>query len=229
MRLYWIRHGQMEIRASARLDVRAINRFFNQEEQAGLSARGRAEAERVAARLAREKIDAIYASPLLRAHETALVSSVALGLPIQTAAAISELRTGHLPEESAAAAWVRAMMRAPGRPGVKRAVLGGTLIPLYFHAWRTGKTTGGETPAELRERVRSFYAALEAEHEPDARVALFAHGYLIFTLCRELAKSRLHRLALWRRAYIPNGAITEMTLERGELELVRYADAGHLR
>ncbi len=228
MRLYWVRHGQMELRASAISDPRAIDRFFNQEEQAGLSPRGRREAQLVAERLRGEAIDAIYSSPLHRARETAELSAEALGLSLTVTPAISELRTGRLLRESRAARFVELVSRAPLRASIKRGVLGATLIPLYFHAWRKGRTVDGESPADLEMRVKGFFAELEARHASDARLALFAHGYLIFTLVHSLASSRLARAALWRRPYIPNGAITQMELERGELRLVSYAEATHL-
>lgn len=228
MRLLWIRHGQMELRASARLDARAIDRLFNQEDEAGLSPRGRSEAARVASFLSRRGVDALYSSPLLRARETGEVAAAALGLPLTITPAISELRTGHLAAESKSAAWVRAMMRAPIPAPVKRAVLGGSLIPLYFYAWRRGRTIGGESPQALDARVRGLFDELERQHPRDATIALFAHGYLIFTLAHGLARTSVDRLALWRRPYIPNGGLTEMELDRGALRLVRYADARHL-
>lgn len=228
MHLYWVRHGQMELRASAADDPRAIDRLFNQEEQGGLSPRGRREAELVARHFERAGLDAIYASPLLRAKETADVTAGALGLDVSVTPAIAELRTGRLAEEGLAARWVRAMTRAPLRAEVKRAILGGSLIPLYFHAWRRGRTVGGETPAELDQRVRGFLGELEARHPPGARVALFAHGYLIFTLAHALARNPFARAALWRRPYIPNGSITHVRLEGPRLSVVRYADARHL-
>lgn len=228
MELLWIRHGQMELRASAAADPSAIDRVFNQEVEGGLSPRGRREAELVARELARDRLDAVYASPLLRASQTGEVTARALGLELNVTPAISELRTGRLAEDSLAASWVRAMTRAPLRAPIKRAILGGSLIPLYFYAWRAGRTVGGESPAMLEERVATFLAELETRHPPDARVALFAHGYLIFTLAHSLARTRIQRLSLLRRLYIPNGAITRMQLERGELRLVRFADVRHL-
>ncbi len=228
MRLYWVRHGQMELRASAVTEARQIDRLFNQEREGSLSPRGRREAERVAARFSGLRLDGIYASPLLRAKETAEVSAAALGMDVEITDAISELRTGHLDERSVAGRYVRAMLRAPLRPELKRAVLGGSLIPIYFHAWRRERTVGGETPAMLNARVNGFLRDLEARHEPDASVALFAHGYLIFTLVHSLPRSLAGRFQLVRRPYIPNGSITEMTLARGRLSLVRYADARHL-
>jgi probable phosphoglycerate mutase len=228
MRLYWFRHGQMEIRASQVADAAAIDRLFNQELEGGLSARGRAEARRVAERLRGERLDGLYASPLLRARETGEIAARTLDRELTITAALAELRTGHLAHDTWAARWVRAASAAPLRPTVKRAVLGGSLIPLYFHAWRRGRTVGGESPLELRQRVGGFLGELEARHPADATVALFAHGYLIFTLAHGLARTPWARAALWRRPHIPNGGLTEMVLERGALQLVRYADARHL-
>lgn len=229
MRLLWIRHGQMEVRASEVSDARSIDRFFNQEAEGALSPRGRREAEQVAARLRSDRLDALYASPLLRARETGEIAARALGMSVEITPAIAELRTGHLAHETWAATWVRAVTNAPLRPSVKRVVLGGSLIPLYFHAWRTGRTVGGETPEMLRSRVEGFLALLEERHAPSSTVALFAHGYLIFTLAHSLARSPLARANLWRRPYIPNGGFTEMELTRGALRLLRYADDRHLR
>jgi broad specificity phosphatase PhoE len=48
----------------------------------GLSVRGRAEVAAVAARLAGEKIEALYASPMQRTQETAEIVSERLGLPV---------------------------------------------------------------------------------------------------------------------------------------------------
>ncbi len=228
MELCWIRHGQMELRASAAADRAQIERLFNQEEQGGLSPRGRREAALVARCLARDRLDAVYASPLVRARETAEVTARELSMELAITPALSELRTGRLIDDSLAARWIGAMTRAPLRPRVKRAILGGSLIPLYFGAWRRGRTVGGETPAMLEARVAGLLAELEAEHPPDARIALFTHGYLIFTLVHSIAPTLLSRLALWRRLYIPNGAITRTELRGGRLHLVRFAETAHL-
>ena len=60
----------------------------------GLSAKGRAEIGAVAGRLAGEKIDAIYASPLQRTRETAEILSDRLALPIQYREDVIELDFG---------------------------------------------------------------------------------------------------------------------------------------
>jgi broad specificity phosphatase PhoE len=60
----------------------------------GLSARGRDEIAAVAARLAGETIDAIYASPLQRTRETAEILADRLGLPIQYREDVIEIDFG---------------------------------------------------------------------------------------------------------------------------------------
>ena len=60
----------------------------------GLSAKGRAEIAAVASRLAGEKIDAIYASPLQRTRETAEILSDRLTLPVQYREDVIELDFG---------------------------------------------------------------------------------------------------------------------------------------
>src|SRR5262245_21607814 len=60
----------------------------------GLSAKGRAEIGAVASRLAGEKIDAIYASPLQRTRETAEILSDRLALPVQYRDDVIELDFG---------------------------------------------------------------------------------------------------------------------------------------
>jgi len=60
----------------------------------GLSPRGRAEIAAVAARLAEEKIEALYASPLQRTQETAEILAARLGLPVQYREDVIEIDYG---------------------------------------------------------------------------------------------------------------------------------------
>ena len=60
----------------------------------GLSAKGRAEIAAVAGRLAEEKIDAIYASPLQRTRETAEILADRLALPVQYREDVIEIDYG---------------------------------------------------------------------------------------------------------------------------------------
>jgi broad specificity phosphatase PhoE len=229
MRLLLIRHGQMEIRASQAADVAALNRLFSAEVQGGLTERGRAEAGRVARLLAGRRIDAVMASPLMRAQQTARVTAEALGLDVAIHGGLTELRTGGLPAGTRAARLIDSLARSALPVGAKRALLSAISVPLYYDRWQRGLTEGGESPAEFHGRVDALFRELRERHAPDASVALFAHGYLIFTLSLRLSRSMRQRASVWRRPYIPNGAVTEIDLSRdGVATMIRYAEASHL-
>ena len=69
---YLVRHGEHGLQG--RIVAGRMNGI-------GLSPKGRVEAEAVAERLAREKIDAVYSSPLDRTRETAAILADRLALP----------------------------------------------------------------------------------------------------------------------------------------------------
>ena len=83
--VFLVRHGSHD-RLGRYLDGRVPG--------VNLSAAGEHEAERVAARLSREKIDAVYTSPLERARATAAPIAAALGMSLQVASALNEIDFG---------------------------------------------------------------------------------------------------------------------------------------
>ncbi len=86
-RLYLIRHGQSAGNAEGR---------FGGHGPTPLSELGRRQAERTAKVLAKEGINAIYSSDLLRAVQTAEPLAAALGLEIKTSPAFRERHVGVL-------------------------------------------------------------------------------------------------------------------------------------
>ncbi|MEW6775228.1 MAG: histidine phosphatase family protein [Bdellovibrionota bacterium] len=228
MRLLWVRHGQMDGRAGQQAGLDSINRLFNQEVEGALTVRGQREARAVAAHFSENPVHAVYSSPLLRARQTAEATAGALGHEVRVLGEIAEVRTGRLPEGSPEAWLVSALSDAPLPAGVRRFLLGGTLLPLYYRSWLAGRTEGGESPADLRARLGGAFSRLASEHPSDARVALFGHGYIILFL--SLALTEGSRFSALFRPYIPNGSITEIEMDGdGRLRLVRYAATEHLR
>lgn len=124
-----------------------------------LSARGRRQAEALAARLAEEAIDAVWSSPMVRAKETASIVAAPHGLPLSVDADLVEFDWG---------AW-------SGRP------FDGALeeeVTAVRARWRAGETDlapeGGESPARAALRAERFLARLGAA---GARAPLVvAHG-----------------------------------------------------
>jgi len=231
MRLYWVRHGQMEIRAHQAPDLASVDRLFNQKEQGGLSDLGREQAAKVAAHLAKQGLTAAYASPLIRARETGEVTARAVGLDLHISELIAELKPGHLPENAPLVRMLGSVIKSERIPfRVKRMTVGAALTPLYLHAWSRGRTEDGESPENLRARMYRILDDLRREYPSDAKVVLFSHGYLILLMSLELAAGRLARLSIWKKPYIPNGAITEVELGTvGAPKLLRFASAEHLR
>lgn len=229
MRLLFVRHGEMRVRPSEARDLATIQRLVNQELEDGLSDRGREQAAMVALTLRAHPVAAIYSSTMLRARETAAVSAAALRLEVTHLDELRELRPGRLPDGSPSARFARRVLAAPLPLALQRFLVGPTLIRAYYRSWRRGETIGGETPAELRMRTESAIGRIRAEQPDAGRVAVFAHGFLIRTLVRDLASGWEARAALARRVRLPNGSITELDVYPEGLRLIRFADARHLR
>ena len=88
MRLYFARHGESEA------NVQRIH--WNKPYGYGLTDRGRAQAEALAAALADTPFAALYCSPILRAAQTAQIVGRRLGLTPRVAAALREVDCGIL-------------------------------------------------------------------------------------------------------------------------------------
>jgi broad specificity phosphatase PhoE len=122
-----------------------------------LGSLGRAQAARLAKRLAPEGLAAVYASPLERARETAEPIGGAAGVAVRTEPALNEIDYGEwsgrtwddLGQDPAWGAWNAD--RAQGRP------------------------PGGETLGELQARVAGWLGAVRDRHAGE-RLAAVAHA-----------------------------------------------------
>jgi broad specificity phosphatase PhoE len=85
-RILMVRHGSTQLTAEDR---------FSGAEGVDLSDEGRAQARALAERIATERIDAVYASPLSRTRETAEILVAARGLPIEWRDGLKEITHGH--------------------------------------------------------------------------------------------------------------------------------------
>jgi probable phosphoglycerate mutase len=86
MRLLLIRHGQTPANVRGELDTAAPG--------PGLTYRGRAQANNIPGALLDERIDAIFASTLLRTHQTAAPLAHALALPVTVLPGVHEIEAG---------------------------------------------------------------------------------------------------------------------------------------
>ena len=125
-----------------------------------LSAAGNAQAQRLADQLASSPIQAVYASPLERARETAQPLAARLGLQVEIAEDVNELDfgewTGRTLEE----------LREIAEWGL-------------FNSFRSGaRIPGGELMPEAQMRIVRFLERAARRHA-DAHVAVVSHGDVI--------------------------------------------------
>jgi broad specificity phosphatase PhoE len=151
-RLLIARHGETDWNKQLR---------FQGHADPPLNETGRRQAAELAARLAREPIDAIWASPLQRARETAEIVAEPHGLAVELEPGLMEVDVG---------SW----------SGKTRAELE-ELYPDAFRRWVEvdgGWDPGwqdGETYEQMAERVRAAVERIAAQHA-DQTVLLVAHG-----------------------------------------------------
>lgn len=171
-----------------------------------LAPEGRQEAERVGARLATERIDAIYVTTLQRTAETAAPLARATGLTPRVEADLREVFLGD---------WEGGIYRkmvAEGHPATVRA----------YTEERWDAIPGAESGEHLADRVRAAIVRL-AEAHPDGRIAVFSHGGVIGEVMRQATGSRPF-------AFIgaDNGSISHIVVVGDRWLVRRFNDTAHL-
>jgi broad specificity phosphatase PhoE len=170
-----------------------------------LTARGRAQAERVAARLARECADAVavYASDLRRARDTADPIARALGLEVRTTPALREFDLG----------------RWEGK--TYKELFSEHRLWDHMRADPHFAPHGGESPLAVAERLCGALRGISDRHVGE-RVVVVSHGGALSLALGLLLDGDY---AQWRRV-MDNCAVSELTLD--PLALLRFNDTSHL-
>lgn len=143
-----VRHGET--------DWNRENRFQGHADPP-LNDVGRGQARALADRLAGERFDAVYSSPLRRAYETASILGSAHGVEVQKSDALREVDVG---------SWsglTRTEIEAKFPVGYGRWLE-------YGHGW-----DDGETYDELGDRVVAWFRQIAGAH-PGGRVLAVTHG-----------------------------------------------------
>jgi broad specificity phosphatase PhoE len=163
----------------------------------GLSSRGRDEATAVAERLAREQIEAIYASPLDRTRETAAILASRLDLPVAVRDDLIELDFGE---------WTGLtfdQVRNDER-----------WIP-----WRSCRSIaaipGGESWRQVQDRAVAALFDLRRRH-PAGAVALVTHGDVIRAA---LLFGLGMPLDLYNRIEVGTGSISTIRIEADQIRI----------
>jgi 2,3-bisphosphoglycerate-dependent phosphoglycerate mutase len=191
-----IRHGETDWNRQQR---------FQGQIDVPLNAAGRAQAERLARRLAHEPFDAVVASELQRARETA-----------EAAAAGRAIAADPLWREQAF--------------GILEGLDAPTIVAHHPELWTQWlrhdadyTPPGGESVRTFHDRVLQALRQVVRRHS--GRVAVFSHGGVLDMLWRASQRLSLHGP---RVCAIPNTGINRLRWHDGALEILEWADAAHL-
>ncbi|MBB1077177.1 histidine phosphatase family protein [Rhodoferax sp. 4810] len=198
-RIIAIRHGEtawnVDTRLQGHLDI-ALNDV------------GLWQAARVAQALADEPIDAIYASDLLRAWQTAQAIADIAACPLSPHQGLRERGFGEF--EGKTYAEIE------------------TTWPEMSLLWRKREPDwappGGESLATLRQRVFTTASALAAQHI-GGQIVLVAHGGVMDMLYRLATGQSLQAPRAWQ---LGNAAINRLLWTPDGFTLVGWADTSHL-
>lgn len=173
-----------------------------------LSEEGVWQAEQLSHRLERWPIDAVYSSPLKRAHRTASIVAAPHSLPVSPLQGLGEIRIG---------SW----------EGMSRAEVEAK-YPDIWRAWRSDPSAvqmpDGENVAQVRERAA---ASLEniVESNSGQQVLVVTHEIivkLIVAHCLDVSTS------IYRRFEVANASLTILQFTEGWYRLRLLNDNAHL-
>ncbi len=193
--VYLVRHGE----SAANVDP-----GVRRSEDPPLTARGRDQAARAAAALARGEIDAIFSSPLQRARQTADAIATTTGLVPSVLAAFGEVGMGVLTD--------------PGSPQERAE------RDAIFSAWLAGEFRrgfpGGEDFDAVTRRVREGLRAVTRDRRDD-RLVIVTHRMPIAAAAALAGHARA-------AGACANGSITTLRQEDDRWTLLAWGDAQHL-
>ena len=198
-RLCLVRHGETawnaEGRVQGQLDV-------------PLSQVGHAQARAVAAALAGERFDAIYASDLTRVRQTAAPTAERLGAPVALDAALRERHYGMFERHT----YVEVRERYPAEYARFR-----DKDPEFDFG-------SGESLKAFAARSLACVAALIERHAGES-ILVFTHGGVLEMVYRRAAGMTLSSP---REFEIPNAALNRLEATPGEWRVAAWAEVAHL-
>ena len=200
LRLYFVRHGESE--------ANQLHVFSNRDLPHGLTENGRAQMERLAGRMKGITFAVMYASPVLRARQSADILSTRLHLDYITTPALAEFDMGVLEGTSDAASWRQ-----------YEALLDAWLVRRNWQA----RIEGGESFHDLRARFMPFIDSLGRE-KPGGPVLMIGHGAMLICMLPLLLSNITPEFA--RERSIGHAEIVIAELRDDHLVCMSWGDSG---
>jgi probable phosphoglycerate mutase len=180
-----VRHGETDWNKSRRIQGGSSNPPLNE--------RGRGQAEGLALRLRREKLQAIYASPLQRSLDTAKAIAYYHQLEVEIEPSLREIEAGQL-------------------EGVSASELGKRLsefLTTSIKGKALPRAPGGESLLEVQERAWRAIQQLSRQY-PDGVLALVSHYFTILTIICSVLGLPLSQIG---RLRLSTGSISVISLD----------------
>ena len=209
LELYIIRHCESESN---------VNDVFQGQTDGGVTPKGITQAQRVAARLSDVAFDAIYTSPLIRAHTTATAihaaqphSTGTTAVPVYLRRNLREINAGRLEGLTIAQ--------------IERD------YPAEYEWWRGDiarfVSPGGESFVQLYERVRAEFTAIaeDAGRRGYSRICVVAHGavlYAFFNYANGFTAEGSSNNNFW----VDNASVSRVQYD-GEFNVIYLNDISH--
>lgn len=193
VRFYYVRHGRTEFNRDGIIQGGRVDSPLVEESLGEVEATARA--------LGGIELASCYSSPLGRAVQTAQVLTAGRGLTIQTLDDLREFDFGTIDG-------------TPHRENGRR------FARCYMRQDFSG--VGGETGAQVRERVRRAFERMCASADDGQNVLVVAHGSLFrYVFLNFYRADPVRRAILSRSLRVPNASVAVLDAVDGRVELTR--------
>lgn len=201
IRLILVRHGETQWNRERRVQGGGSDTELNET--------GKVQAQRLGEALSNVKVDAIYSSPLKRALDTARIIASYHKLPVEVEPDFREIEAGELEGLSLAEFSIS--------------------FSQFILRWREGngqeKLPGGESVADLEERVWYGIQRIKAKHD-SGTVILVTHFFcVVVAICKALGWP----LTTLERLRVQTGSMSIVDLNENQPRLVLLGDTCHLK
>ena len=197
LKIMLVRHGET--------DWNRVKRVQGGSSDTPLNDIGREQAKGLAALLAKEKIKAVYSSPLQRAVVTAKEITALHNIIIKMNPALRAIEAGEL-------------------EGILSADLGKRFSDYLFDGDKMVKIPGGESLPDVQERSWGLIKNLSAEYD-ECTLVLVSHYFVILSLICKVLDVPLQQINRFR---MDTGSLSIITLDGESLWLQVFNDTGYM-